>query len=121
MTIEFPQQDGTLAPITLTPSSIDDYNTAISNLQSTVYQDNQNAANAQATVSTFAATATATTDEQNRLNYDLQNIGSAISSLNSDANFSSLFGQYQTISIRSRKIIKQNKMMQVVDAQTPAK
>lgn len=95
VTIEFPQQDGTLAPITLTPSSIDDYNTAISNLQSTVNQENQNAANAQATASTLAATATATTDEQNRLNYDLQNIGSAIGSLNSDANFSSLFGQYQ--------------------------
>ncbi len=95
VTIEFPQQDGTLAPFTLTPASIDDYNTAITNLQSAVNQKNQNAANAQATASTLAATATATTDEQNRLNYDLQNIGSAISSLNSDANFSSLSGQYQ--------------------------
>jgi hypothetical protein len=95
VTIEFPQQDGTLAPITLTPASINDYNTAISNLQSTVNQENQNAADAQATASTLAATATATTDEQNRLNYDLQNISSANSSLNSDANFSSLFGLYQ--------------------------
>jgi len=95
VTIEFPQQDGTLAPITLTPASIDNYNNAITNLQNTVNQENQNTADAQATASIMAATATVTTDEQNRLNYDLQNIGSAISSLNTDANFSSLFQEYQ--------------------------
>jgi len=95
VTIEFPQQDGTLAPITLTPASIDDYNTAITNLQNTVNQDNQNAADVQATSIALSATATATADQQNRLNYDLQNIGGAISSLNTDANFNSLFGQYQ--------------------------
>jgi hypothetical protein len=95
VTIEFPQQDGTLAPITLTLSSIDNYNNAITNLQNNVNQENQNTADVLATASTMAATATATTDEQNRLNYDLQNIGSTISSLNTDANFNSLFGQYQ--------------------------
>jgi len=94
VTIEFPQQDGTLAPITLTPARIDDYNTAITNLQNSVNQGNQNSADAQATASTLAATATATTDEQNSLSYDLTNIGGAISSLQSDADFSSILKQY---------------------------
>jgi len=94
VTIEFPQQDGTLAPITLTPASIDDYNTAITNLQNSVNQGNQNSADAQATANTMAATTTATTDEQNRLNYDLTNIGGAIGSLQSDADFSSILKQY---------------------------
>jgi hypothetical protein len=94
VTIEFPQQDGTLAPITLTPASIDDYNNAITNVQNTVNQENQNTADAQATASTLAATATATTDEQNRLNYDLANIGGAINSLQSDADFSSILKRY---------------------------
>ena len=95
VTIEFPQQDGTLAPITLTPSSIDNDNIAITNLQNNVNQENQNTADVQATASTMAATATVTTDRQNRLNYDLANIGGAISSLNTDAHLNSLFGQYQ--------------------------
>src|SRR5260370_37719135 len=93
VTIEFPQQDGTLAPITLTHARIDNYNNAITNLQNTVNQENQNTADAQATASTMAATATATSDEQNRLNYDLANIGRAISSLQSDADFSSILKQ----------------------------
>ena len=94
VTIEFPQQDGTLVPITLTPASIDDYNTAITNLQNGVNQENQNSADAQATASTLAASATATTDEQNRLNNDLANIGGAIQQLASDSDFSSLFKDY---------------------------
>ncbi len=94
VTIEFPQQDGTLAPITLTPASVDNYNNAITNLQNNVNQENQNTADVQATASTMAATATATTDEQNRLNYDLANIGDAISKLQSDADFSSILKQY---------------------------
>ncbi len=94
VTIEFPQQDGTLVPITLTPASIDDYNTAITNLQNSVNQENQNSADAQATARTLAATATVTSDEQNRLSNDLANIGGAISSLQSDADFSSILKQY---------------------------
>ena len=94
VTIEFPQQDGTLAPITLTPASIDDYNTAISNLQDNVNQENQNAAAAQATASTLAATATATTDEQNKLASNVSNINGAIQQLTSDADFSSILKQY---------------------------
>lgn len=94
VTVEFPQQDGTLVPITLTPASIDDYNAAITNLQDNVNQENQNAAAAQATASTLAATATATTGEQNKLAYNVSNINGAIQQLTSDADFSSILKQY---------------------------
>src|SRR5258708_6075078 len=101
-TIEFPQTDGTLAPISLSAASIDDYNNAVRQLQQNVSQQDQQVADNQATALAAQATAVAaqaaakaTTDEQNRLNYDLANIGNAINSLNSDANFSSLFQEYQ--------------------------
>ncbi len=94
VTIEFPQQDGTLTPITLTPASVSDYNNAIAAFENSVNQANQITANAQATTTSIEATATVTTDEQNRLNYDLSNIGGAIQQLASDSNFSSLFKDY---------------------------
>jgi chromosome segregation ATPase len=94
VTIEFPQQDGTLTPITLTPATIDDYNNAITNLRNNINQENQNTADAQATAISMAATATSTTDEQNRLNYDISNIDGAIQQLASDSAFSSLFKDY---------------------------
>jgi len=100
-TIEFPQTDGTLAPISLSAASIDDYNNAVRQLQQNVSQQDQQVADnqatavaAQATAVAAQAAATATTDEQNRLNYDLANIGGATQQLASDSNFSSALNGY---------------------------
>jgi hypothetical protein len=79
ITIEFPQQDGTLAPITLAPASIDNYNNAITNLQNTVNQENQNTADAQATT-------TATTNEQQATSDANAQLGNALNQLGADTN-----------------------------------
>src|SRR5258708_15394440 len=79
VTIEFPQQDGTLAPITLAPASIDNYNNAITNLQNTVTQENQNTADAQATT-------TATTNEQQATSDANAQLGNALNQLGADTN-----------------------------------
>src|SRR5260370_5848446 len=101
VTIEFPQTDGTLSPISLSAAPIDDYNNAVRQLQQNVSQQDQQVADnqatavaAQATAVAAQAAATATTDEQNRLNYDLANIGGATQQLASDSNFSSALNGY---------------------------
>ncbi len=94
-TIEFPQTDGTLAPISLSAASIDDYNNAVRQLQQNVSQQDQQIADNQATAVAAQATAADIADEQNRLATDLQNMGGEISSLNTDADFSSLLAEYQ--------------------------
>lgn len=100
-TMTVPNQDGSLSTVDYNHASVDDYNNAVQQLQQSVNQQVQAYENAAATATVYAyqqqvvaATATATVDEQQRLVYDLNNIGGAISSLNSDANFSSLLHGY---------------------------
>lgn len=60
--LDFPQPDGTLAPVTFDPASAQRYNSAVSSLSNDVAQTNQTAANAQAQeqASAQAAAAAAT-------------------------------------------------------------
>ncbi|HEY6286740.1 MAG TPA: hypothetical protein VIX20_13850 [Ktedonobacteraceae bacterium] len=83
VTIEFPQQDGTLAPITLTPASIDDYNNAITNLQNTVNQENQNTADAQATATAITTEQQATSDANAQLRNALNQLAGDSNTLSS--------------------------------------
>ena len=103
VTLEFTQPDGTLSPITLNQASVDDYNTAVTTLQTYINTQNQQVADNQATAVAAQATAAYIADQQNRLAIDLQNMGSEISSLNTDADFSSLLAQYQTVINQEQK------------------
>src|SRR5258708_19408109 len=94
VTIEFPQTDGTLSPISLSAASIDNYNNAVRQLQKNVSQQDQKAADNQATAVAAQATAKVIAPRQNDLNYDLSHIGDAISNLNSEADLSSVLKQY---------------------------
>jgi hypothetical protein len=101
LTLTVPDQNGNLQSVQYQPASTDDYNNAVQQLQQSVNQQVQNYDNAvaTATMATYQqqiaeATAAAISDEQQRLSYDLNNIGGAISQLGSDADFSSLLGSY---------------------------
>lgn len=95
VTIEFPQQDGTLTPITLTPASIDDYNNAITNLQNSVNQENQNAANAQATATAITSEQQATSNANEQLKNALSQLDDATNTLSS-ISFSDTLNSYAT-------------------------
>ncbi len=104
--LNYPDNNGHLIPTTFQPATVSDYNTSVDNFESNVQAtaiavqnaqatQDQQIAESQATAVAAQATAAYIADEQNRLNYDLANIGSAISSLTTDADFSSLLQQYQ--------------------------
>jgi len=94
--LNFPDSSGYLQSTTFQSATIDDYNNAVStfeaNTQATVTAE-QNAA---ATVVVISATATAVSDEQNKLQSNLQNIGGAIQQLQSDSDFTSILSAYSS-------------------------
>ncbi|HEX6557089.1 MAG TPA: hypothetical protein VF026_30280 [Ktedonobacteraceae bacterium] len=101
LTLTVPDQNGNLQSIQYQPASTDDYNNAVQQLQQSVNQQVQNYDNAvaTATMATYQqqvaeATAAAISDEQQRLSYDLNNIGGAISQLANETESSSLLGSY---------------------------
>lgn len=103
LTLTVPDQSGNLQSITYRPASPDDYNNAVQQFQQSVNQAIQayNDAMATATASAYQqqmadATASAIADDQQRLVYDLSNIGGAINQLTSDAGFSSVINSYSS-------------------------
>ncbi len=103
LTLTVPNQSGNLQNITYQPASADDYNNAVQRFQQSVNQAIQayNDGMATATAAAYqqqmaAATASAIADDQQRLVYDLSNIGGAINQLTSDADFSSVINSYSS-------------------------
>lgn len=92
--LNFPDNNGYLRSTTFQSATIDDYNNAVSTFESQIQAEQQAAANAQATAAVVDATATTVSDEQNRLNYDLQNIGGTIQQLQNDSDFSNILNVY---------------------------
>ena len=92
--LNFPDSNGYLRSTTFQSATIDDYNNAVSTFESQIQAEQQAAANTQATAVVVDATATAISDEQNRLNYDLQNIGGVIQQLQSNSDFSNILSVY---------------------------
>lgn len=114
--LNYPDNNGHLNPIQFQSATVSYYNSAVDTFTSNVQATTVAAQNAQATAEEQSAESQATADAQqaesqataisvqatataiatarDHLNYNLQNIGGAISSLNSDADFSSALKQY---------------------------
>ncbi len=94
LTLNFPDSSGHLVSTTFQSATIDDYNKAVNSFEANIQATQTAAQNAEATAVVISATATAVSDEQQRLKYDLQNIDGAIHQLQSDTDFSNILKQY---------------------------
>ncbi len=93
LTLTVPDQSGYLQSVEYQPASTDGYNNAVQQVQA--YENAAATATAVAYQQQVAdATVTAISDEQQRLTYDLNNIGGAINQSTADADFSSLLNGY---------------------------
>jgi len=99
--LSMPQTDGHLKDETFNAATVDDYNKAVDQLQSNIDTSNQQYQAAlatqvsdDATAAANQATATATTDEQNALAYNVSHINDAIGQLNQAGDFSTVLTEY---------------------------
>jgi hypothetical protein len=83
-TVNFPQQDGSLAPTTFTSATAEQFNEALSNLQGNTGSANQRAAQAQAIAQQHAQQQSAIASAAQQVNEDLSGLSSDVSSLNND-------------------------------------
>jgi hypothetical protein len=94
LTLNFPDSSGHLVSSTFQSATIDDYNKAVNSFEASIQATQTATQNAEATAAVIGATATAVSDEQQRLQNDLHNIGGAIRQLQTDTDFSNILKQY---------------------------
>jgi hypothetical protein len=94
LTLNFPDSSGHLVSTTFQSATIDDYNKEVNSFETNIQATQTAEQNAEATAVVISATTTAVSDEQQRLKYDLQNIGGAIQQLQHDTDFSNTLNQY---------------------------
>lgn len=94
--LQFPTKDGGVGTFVFVPGTSDEFNTAVSTMQTTANNTNANAAASAATAAAVQSQQQAVTDANKAVSNDLSSLQSYVSSLNTDANFDSVFSGYAT-------------------------
>src|SRR5207244_3196977 len=87
LTLHFPTKDGGVGTFVFVPATSDEFNTAVSAMQTTANNTNANAAASAATAAAVQSQQQAVTDANKAAGNDLSSLQSYVSSLNADANF----------------------------------
>lgn len=94
LTLQFPTKSGGLGAFVFVPATADDFNNAISAMQTAASNANTNAATSAATATTIQSQQQAVTDANTTVATDLSSLQNDMSGLNRDANFDSVFSGY---------------------------
>jgi len=94
LTLQFPMKDGSIGTFVFVPATSDEFNTAVSAMQTTANTTNANAAASAATAAAVQSQQQAVTDANKAVAHDLSALQGDISNLNQAAVFDSVFSSY---------------------------
>ncbi len=96
LTLQIPTKDGGVGTFVFVPATSDEFNTAVSAMQTTANTTNANAAASAATAAALQSQQQAVTDANKAVSNDLSSLHNGVSDLTQSANFDSVFSGYAT-------------------------